>query len=101
MVCQDRISGHHLTCDENVHSSPYQISETISYLTERGINVMGQIGLLPQSIKNYINIKIKGFNTLEKKKLIDDAYTLYKAGAFAIVIEAVAESAAKAVVKKN
>ena len=77
-----------------------EISETISYLSNKGVNVMGHIGLLPQSIKNYINIKIKGFNILEKKKLIDDAYTLYKAGAFAIVIEAVAESAAKAVVKK-
>ena len=77
-----------------------KVAETISYLTDRGINVMGHIGLSPQSIKNYINIKIKGFNTLEKKELMDDAYALCKANAFAIVVEAVAESAAKAVVKK-
>ena len=77
-----------------------RIEKTISYLTERGINVMGHIGLLPQSIKNYTDIKIKGFNTIEEKELTDDAYALCKAGVFSIVIEAVAESAAKAVVKK-
>ncbi len=77
-----------------------KIAKTITYLADRGINVMGHIGLSPQSIKNYTNIKIKGFNTLEKKELIDDAYALCKAGAFSIVIEAVAESAAKAVIKK-
>ena len=76
------------------------MAETISYLTDRGINVMGHIGLSPQSIKNYKNIKIKGFNILEKKELIKDAISLCKANTFAIVVEAVAESAAIAVVKK-
>jgi len=77
-----------------------EIAETVSYLVDRGINVMGHIGLSPQSIKNYKNVKIKGFNISEKKKLIEDASLLYEAGVFSIVIEAVAESAAKAVVKR-
>ena len=77
-----------------------EMVETISYLTKRGINVMGHIGLSPQSIKNYNDIKIKGFNSLEKKKLIKDAYSLCSAGVFSIVIEAVAESAARSIVKK-
>ena len=77
-----------------------EIAETTSYLTDRGIKVMGHIGLLPQLIKNYNNIKIKGFNDLEKKELIQDAYSLCEAGVFSIVIEAVAEKAAEAVVKK-
>ena len=77
-----------------------KIAETTSYLTDRGINVMGHIGLSPQSIKNYNNIRIKGFNTLEKKELIEDASSLCKANVFSIVIEAVAEKAAKAIVKK-
>ena len=77
-----------------------EIAETTNYLTDRGINVMGHIGFSPQSVKNYNNIKIKGFNTLEKKELIEDAYALCESGVFSIVIEAVAESASKAVVKK-
>ena len=77
-----------------------EIAETVSYLVDRGINVMGHIGLSPQSIKNYKNVKIKGFNISEKKKLIEDASLLYEAGVFSIVIEAVAESAAKVVVKR-
>jgi len=77
-----------------------EIAETALYLTNRGINVMGHIGLSPQSIKKYINIKIKGFNSAEKKKLVEDADYLCNAGVFSIVIEAVAESAAKAVIKK-
>ena len=77
-----------------------EIAETTSYLTDRGIEVMGHIGLSPQSIQNYNNIKIKGFNSLEKNELVEDAYALCKANVFAIVIEAVAESAAKSIVKK-
>ena len=52
------------------------------------------------SIQNYNNIKIKGFNSLEKNELVEDAYALCKANVFAIVIEAVAESAARVIVKK-
>ena len=77
-----------------------ELSETVSYLVDRGIKVMGHIGLSPQLIKNYKNVKIKGFNISEKKKLIEDACLLYEAGVFSIVIEAVAESAAKAVLKR-
>ena len=77
-----------------------EIAETALYLTSRGIKVMGHIGLSPQSIKNYKNIKIKGFNLTEKKELIEDAIYLCNAGVFSIVIEAVAETAAKAIVKK-
>tara|TARA_Y100000590_G_scaffold108823_1_gene123839 strand:+ start:9047 stop:9910 length:864 start_codon:yes stop_codon:yes gene_type:complete len=77
-----------------------EIKETISYLTKRGINVMGHIGLSPQSIKNYKNIKIKGFNSFEESNLIKDAISLCNSNVFAIVIEAVAEKASKAIVKK-
>ena len=33
-----------------------KIAETIHYLTTRGINVMGHMGLSPQSIKNFKNL---------------------------------------------
>ena len=77
-----------------------KFAETISYLTERGINVMGHIGLLPQSIKNYKSIKIKGFNVFEKNELIEDAKALIESKVFSIVIEAVAQNAAESVLKE-
>ena len=77
-----------------------EIAETASYLTNRGIKIMGHIGLSPQSLKNYDNVKIKGFHTLEKKELVQDSRALCQAGVFSIVIEAVAENAARSIVKK-
>ncbi len=77
-----------------------EISKTISFLTARGIKVMGHIGLLPQSISNFNKVKIKGFKKIEKDKLIKDSISLSKAGVFGIVIEAVAEKAARAVAIK-
>tara|TARA_B100001123_G_C15072687_1_gene932235 strand:+ start:134 stop:1003 length:870 start_codon:yes stop_codon:yes gene_type:complete len=77
-----------------------EIANTVSYLTNRGIKVMGHIGLLPQSIVNFKKIKISGFKKLEKEKLLDDAKALFNSGVFSIVIEAVAETAAKLIVRE-
>ena len=77
-----------------------EIANTVSYLTNRGIKVMGHIGLVPQSIVNFIKINISGFKKLEKEKLLDDAKALFNSGVFSIVIEAVAETAAKLIVRE-
>ncbi len=77
-----------------------EISKTVSFLTKKGIPVMGHIGLSPQSISDFKKIKIKGFKKKEESKLIQDSISLSKAGVFALVIEAVAEKAAKAVAKE-
>ena len=75
-----------------------EMAETVYFLTKRGIKVMGHIGFLPQSVKNYKKIKIKGFDKKEKQELINDASALIHGGVFSIVIEAVAESAANALI---
>lgn len=66
--------------------------ETIKHLVKNGIPVMGHIGLLPQSTTNF---KRKGSNSLQKKKILEDAIALSNSGVFAIVIECVVESLAK------
>jgi len=48
--------------------------------------------LLPQSS---INFKLKGKNSLQKKRILEDAVMLSNSGVFAIVIECVVESLAK------
>ena len=65
--------------------------ETVKYLTDRGIPVMGHIGLQPQSVLIDGGYKIKGRNKFDWGKYIDDAKALEEAGAFAIVLEGMAE----------
>ena len=65
--------------------------ETVKYLTDRGIPVMGHIGIQPQSVLIDGGYKIKGRNKFDWGKYIDDAKALEGAGAFAIVLEGMAE----------
>ena len=81
-------------CDGVKLEGGKKIINIVKYLTKKGIPVMGHIGLLPQYSKNY---KIKGKNTIQKKKIIEDAILLSQSGVFAIVIECVVESLAKKV----
>ena len=71
----------------------YQIIET---LIKNKIPVMGHLGLLPQSAKNF---KYKGKEKVEKKKLLNDAMLLEKAGVFSMVLECVESSLAKDITK--
>jgi len=68
----------------------------IKHLVNKGIHVMGHIGLLPQSSLNY---KTKGKSESQKNSILKDAIALSKAGVFAIVIECVVESLAKKITK--
>ncbi len=79
-------------CDAVKLEGGKKIKHIVEYLVKRGIPVMGHIGLLPQYAYNY---KVKGKKLSEKKRILDDAIALAKSGAFAIVIECVAESLAK------
>jgi len=57
---------------------------------------MGHIGLLPQNSKNF---KLQGKTIMQKKKIFNDAISVFKAGAFSLVIECVVESLAKKITK--
>ena len=67
-------------------------ANTIKYLINKGIPVMGHVGLLPQTSKNF---KLQGQNSAQKRKILNDAIAISKTGVFAIVIECVVESLAK------
>ena len=75
------------------------IEETVKYITERGIPVMGHIGLQPQSVIIDGGYKIKGRDKFEWKKYIDDAVALERAGAFSVVLEGMAEPLAEEITK--
>ena len=73
--------------------------ETIHYLTERGIPVMGHIGLTPQSVNTMGGFKTQGRIKEEWAAIIEDAEDLEKAGVFSMVIEGVAEPLAAKLTK--
>jgi 3-methyl-2-oxobutanoate hydroxymethyltransferase len=66
-----------------------RMAETTRYLVERGIPVMGHVGLTPQSIKVLGGFKTQGRVHDEWAAIEEDARVLAEAGAFAIVLEAV------------
>ena len=79
-------------CDAVKLEGGKRIVDIISFLTKKGIPVMGHIGLLPQYSRNF---KFKGKNFVQQKKIFEDAIALSNSGVFAIVIECVVESLAK------
>lgn len=78
-----------------------EVSDVIEYLVSKGINVMGHVGMLPQSIKSKKKYKVYGKQSHEKLKVLKDIISLEKAGVFAVVIEATIESLASELSKKT
>ncbi len=72
-----------------------EMAETIDFLTERGIPVMGHVGLKPQSVNAMGGYRTQGKTEIEAEIIIADARAVEQAGAFAIVVEGVVEEVAK------
>ena len=53
-----------------------QISKTVKYLTQKGILVIGHIGMLPQSCEG--KYKVYGKSNLQKKQIINDLKLLLR-----------------------
>lgn len=77
-----------------------RMAETIRYLTERGIPVMAHIGLTPQSINVMGGFKTQGRREEEWGAIEADAKAISKAGAFAVVLEGMAELLAARITKQ-
>ena len=71
------------------------IAATIEYLVKRGVPVMGHVGLRPQAVLVDGRFKAKGRAEGERAQIIADAKAAAAAGAFAVVVEGVAEGLAK------
>jgi 3-methyl-2-oxobutanoate hydroxymethyltransferase len=67
------------------------MAETVRYLTDRGIPVMSHIGLTPQAINTIGSFKPRGRFRSEWAAFEEDARAIADAGAFAVVLEALAE----------
>lgn len=72
-----------------------RMAETVAFLSERGIPVMGHIGLTPQSINTLGSFRAQGREEETWAPIENDARAIAEAGAFSIVVEAVAEPLAR------
>lgn len=74
--------------------------EAVKRLVDVGIPVMGHLGLTPQSIHKLSGYKLQGKSDLDKKRLLNDALLLEKAGCFAIVLEKIPAGLAQTITEK-
>ncbi|MEO1188845.1 MAG: 3-methyl-2-oxobutanoate hydroxymethyltransferase, partial [Pseudomonadota bacterium] len=72
-----------------IESGAYAATQ-IAHMVERGIPVMGHVGLRPQAINVDGGFRAKGRTEDEWTRVIDEAVAADEAGAFAIVVEGVA-----------
>ena len=68
-----------------------RMADTIAFLVERGIPVMAHVGLTPQSINALGGFRTQGRDPSDWGPIEQDARAVAEAGAFAVVLEAIAE----------
>lgn len=71
-----------------------QMAETVAFLTERSIPVMGHVGLTPQSVHRFGGYGVQGRGN-QADAVLRDARAVAEAGAFAVVIEKVPDILAR------
>src|SRR5215207_7426611 len=75
------------------------MTETVAALVERGIPVIGHLGLTPQSVHALGGYRVQGRDKTAADRLVNDAQNLESAGACAIVLELVPAALAGRITK--
>ncbi len=70
------------------------MAPTIAFLSQRGIPVIGHVGLTPQAVNQLGGYAARGKSEAEANKIVGDARAVADAGAFCIVVEGVMEKIA-------
>ena len=78
----------------------HRMVETIRFLVERGVPVMAHVGLMPQSINALGGFRAQGRDLADWAPIAADARAVADAGAFAVVLEAVAEPLAAQITRE-
>src|ERR1700760_3051043 len=68
-----------------------RMAETIRFLVERGVPVMAHVGLTPQAVNALGGFPAQGRTRADWAPIVADARAVAEAGAFSVVVEAVAE----------
>jgi len=75
------------------------MSETIHFLTNRGIPVMAHVGLTPQAVNTLGGYRVQGRGE-EAERVLRDTVAVADAGAFSVVLEKVTEPLARTITEK-
>jgi 3-methyl-2-oxobutanoate hydroxymethyltransferase len=78
----------------------HRMVETIRFLVERGVPVMAHVGLMPQSINALGGFRAQGRDLADWAPIAADAGAVAQAGAFAVVLEAIAEPLAAQITRE-
>ena len=84
-------------CDAVKLEGGKKIVQIIKTLVKNNVPVMGHLGLLPQSAKNF---KFKGKKNYEREKILKEAKLLETAGVFSVVLECIESTLAKFITKQ-
>ena len=76
------------------------MAPSIRFLAERGIPVIGHVGLTPQAVNTLGGYGARGRGDAEAEKILSDARSVAEAGAFAIVVEGVMEELATRIARE-
>ncbi len=77
-----------------------EMAPTIRALMDRGIPVMGHVGLMPQHVHTLGGFKVQGKAQEAASKVLADAQAVAQAGAFALVLEGVVEPVAAEITRR-
>jgi 3-methyl-2-oxobutanoate hydroxymethyltransferase len=77
-----------------------QMAETVQFLTQRGIPVMGHVGMTPQSVHQFGGFRQQGRDEDSAERIVEEAIALEAAGAFAIVLEHMPDALAATITQK-
>jgi 3-methyl-2-oxobutanoate hydroxymethyltransferase len=75
------------------------LAGTLAFLVQRGVPVMGHVGLRPQAVHIDGGFKAKGRTDDERARVMAEARAVDEAGCFAIVLEGVSEDLAQEVTR--
>ena len=76
------------------------MAPTIRFLSERGIPVVGHVGLTPQAVNTLGGYGARGRGDAEAEKILGDARAVAEAGAFCIVVEGLMEELATRIARE-
>ncbi|WP_404381315.1 3-methyl-2-oxobutanoate hydroxymethyltransferase [Caenispirillum salinarum] len=74
-----------------------EMAETVRFLTQRGVPVMGHVGLKPQMVHATGGFRAQGRTDAEAQQILADAKAIAEAGAFSLVVEGTWEGVAREV----
>jgi 3-methyl-2-oxobutanoate hydroxymethyltransferase len=77
-----------------------RMAETIRFLAERGVPVMAHVGLTPQAVNALGGFRAQGRDRADWAPIVADARAVAQAGAFSVVVEAVAEPLAAEITRE-